>query len=140
MSKHKIRQAIYVFHLEIAVRSEKQEIKIIRNLAQKTDEVVDEPAEEPIMGTPQTHDEEEVIDILKMVTMVVMNDDDYIENDNDCDNDDVELIKTEAEPELVFMTLKQVKRKQSKWEQIIDTVKKTAEKLPGKKNSLIIHL
>ena len=67
-------------------------------------------------------------------------DDDYIENDNDCDNDDVELIKTEAEPELVFMTLKQVKRKQSKWEQIIDTVKKTAEKLPGKTNSVIIHL
>ena len=33
------------------------------------------------------------------------------------------------------MTLKQVKRKQSKWEQIIDTVKKTAEKLPGKTNS-----
>jgi len=51
---------------------------------QKADEVVDEPAEEPIMGAPQTHDEEEV------------------------------------------------KRKQSKWEQIIDTVKKTAEKLPGR--------
>ena len=33
---------------------------------------MDEPAEEPIMGAPQTHDEEEVIDILKMVTMVVM--------------------------------------------------------------------
>ena len=33
---------------------------------------MDEPAEEPIMGAPQTHDEEEVKNILKMVTMVVM--------------------------------------------------------------------
>ena len=33
---------------------------------------MDEPVEEPIMGAPQTHDEEEVINILKMVTMVVM--------------------------------------------------------------------
>ena len=33
---------------------------------------MDEPVEEPIMGAPQTHDEEEVKNILKMVTMVVM--------------------------------------------------------------------
>ena len=71
-SKRKTRQAIYIFHFETVLRSEKQDIKIILNLAQKVDEVVDEPAEEPIMGAPQTHDEEEVIDILKMVTMVVM--------------------------------------------------------------------
>ena len=72
MSKHKTRQAIYIFHFETVLRSEKQDIKIILNLAQKVDEVVDEPAEEPIMGAPQTHDEEEVKNILKMVTMVVM--------------------------------------------------------------------
>ena len=64
---------MFFFHFETVIRREKQEMKIIWNLAQKPDEVVDEPAEEPIiMGAPQTHDEEEVINILKMVTMVVM--------------------------------------------------------------------
>ena len=33
----------------------------------------------------------------------------------------------------------QVKRKQTKWEQIIDTVKKTAEKLPGAKKEFDDH-
>ena len=36
-----------------------------------------------------------------------------------------EIIAVEAPEE------EEVKRKQSKWEHIIDTVKKTAEKLPG---------
>ena len=61
MSKHKTRQAIYVFHFETVIRSGKQEMKIIWNLAQKADEVMDEPTEEPLMGAPQTHDDEEVI-------------------------------------------------------------------------------
>ena len=32
---------------------------------------MDEPAEEPIMGAPQTHDEEEVLNILNMMIIVV---------------------------------------------------------------------
>ena len=73
-------------------------MKIIWNLAQKADEVVDEPAEETIMGAPQTHDEEEVINILKMVDNG--GDDDYSENGDNCDDDDDKLIKEAAEPKL----------------------------------------
>ena len=46
---------------------------------------------------------------------------------------DFSLFKAKEEISVVEVPEEEeVKRKQSKWEHIIDTVKKTAEKLPGK--------